>query len=721
MPVTTWAVVGGSRSGGVVVREGEDTSSPTAPDRLSTGALVKQLAVAAGNRLQYQLLSGTGPETGWVSTKFKGEDLLVQGKFWKVVGGGKSGGIMVKEGRELASAEVPERIATGALLKELDLQKERLQFEKLIGAGPQTGWVSLKLKANTLVAPALEGESKNASAAPASTAKKPTQAWASTDQIKVPLEIVMSNEEKEFSYEGLPRWVPQAAAVAKLWRDGKPYLPPDEPPLPRLALIKMPTPFKKLPPKKLREAFKTNPPGDIYGLPFPQTAQQMTEDPFGADWFTKAFHAAGTLPKDNKISKLVSVKELSIDGFAKDGGAAMKCRIKVEYEKPSPELHTDLFAKYTYDPAREVAGQITIGQDDSLEVLVNAMGVHLFPFRAPQFYYGDICRENTAYLIITESIPYASKDQKDFQPYEVLPGCGKCQDFLLQSPVDVYLAIFRAKGRMAAWDKQGRYDSILGERVVWGPEEFLKNNPPPKQPKQSAEISKKVIGDQVEKIIDFFMTWCPKMAPPQLRNRGILTKVKDELVAMSPWFRDMSGTYQQNNSDYVVAAHANLQADNAWFWRDEYGDLTCGVLDWGGFSRSPCPVRWLGCLTGADVETLLAHEEGIIQCFVDEYHRCGGPKLDLQETILRFRLAFITNCFDGYSFIERHTYKETSLEDFLKFTGPRDPDFQERFFTRCGCLPTINAWNFYIQRGDMKDIFDKWAAGAGKPFMTIYE
>jgi len=49
--------------------------SPEAPSRLSTGALILQLA-KEGERLQYRLLSGTGPETGWVSLKVSGKDLL---------------------------------------------------------------------------------------------------------------------------------------------------------------------------------------------------------------------------------------------------------------------------------------------------------------------------------------------------------------------------------------------------------------------------------------------------------------------------------------------------------------------------------------------------------------------------------------------------------------------------------------------------------------------
>ena len=86
--------------------------------------------------------------------------------------------------------------------------------------------------------------------------------------------------------------------------------------------------------------------------------------------------------------------------------------------------------------------------------------------------------------------------------------------------------------------------------------------------------------------------------------------------------------------DYIAAMHANLQADNAFFWRDEYGQLDCGVLDWGGFSRMPFCVNFLGCLSGADPEVLLAHEEGILRCFRDEYHRCGGPLLPLEELLL---------------------------------------------------------------------------------------
>mmetsp|Transcript_22291 Transcript_22291/g.63988 ORF Transcript_22291/g.63988 Transcript_22291/m.63988 type:complete len:442 (-) Transcript_22291:32-1357(-) len=70
-----WLVVGGVDKGGIIVRSGRATSSPQLPERLSTGAVVEQLAVE-GERLNYRKLTGTGPETGWVSLSISGKTLL---------------------------------------------------------------------------------------------------------------------------------------------------------------------------------------------------------------------------------------------------------------------------------------------------------------------------------------------------------------------------------------------------------------------------------------------------------------------------------------------------------------------------------------------------------------------------------------------------------------------------------------------------------------------
>lgn len=77
MSMDTWEVVGGGDRGGIVVREGELLTSAQLSTRLATGALVQELALR-GERLQYTLVTGSGPAEGWVSVQLKGKPLLIR-------------------------------------------------------------------------------------------------------------------------------------------------------------------------------------------------------------------------------------------------------------------------------------------------------------------------------------------------------------------------------------------------------------------------------------------------------------------------------------------------------------------------------------------------------------------------------------------------------------------------------------------------------------------
>jgi len=78
--------------------------------------------------------------------------LLMVLKVWEVVGGARSGGIVVREGQKLSSAEAPEKLQAGSLIEEVSLAGERLHYRLIHGRGPGAGWVSLKLKEQLLVA-----------------------------------------------------------------------------------------------------------------------------------------------------------------------------------------------------------------------------------------------------------------------------------------------------------------------------------------------------------------------------------------------------------------------------------------------------------------------------------------------------------------------------------------------------------------------------------------
>ncbi|CAK9050234.1 unnamed protein product [Durusdinium trenchii] len=62
-PVKRWEVIGGADKGGILVREGQSTTSKQLAERLSTGAFVEELDLR-GERLNYKRLTGTGPEIG---------------------------------------------------------------------------------------------------------------------------------------------------------------------------------------------------------------------------------------------------------------------------------------------------------------------------------------------------------------------------------------------------------------------------------------------------------------------------------------------------------------------------------------------------------------------------------------------------------------------------------------------------------------------------------
>merc|ERR1711972_889329 len=210
----------------------------------------------------------------------------------------------------------------------------------------------------------------------------------------------------------------------------------------------------------------------------------------------------------------------------------------------------------------------------------------------------------------------------------------------------------------------------------------------------------------------------PSMVRPELLKDGVLEGIRAELLDMFPFFQSMSHHYQSNDPDYYAAMHQNLQADNAFFWRDEYGDLACGVLDWGGFARLPFCMSFLGCLSGADPELLLAHEEGIIRCFRDEYHRCGGPYLEVEELMLRYQLGFITFVYESATWVERDIYKQESKDVIKTWRGVLDPRFQGAFRVRCRSMTLINAFTTYhLKGGHFKALFERWSKGKGAPYL----
>mmetsp|Transcript_84132 Transcript_84132/g.242912 ORF Transcript_84132/g.242912 Transcript_84132/m.242912 type:complete len:590 (-) Transcript_84132:162-1931(-) len=70
---------------------------------------------------------------------------------WRVVGGKDTGGILVRKGQDLKSDKVDARLATDALVDQIELRGDRLHYRLAQGTGPSEGWVSLKISGKDLV------------------------------------------------------------------------------------------------------------------------------------------------------------------------------------------------------------------------------------------------------------------------------------------------------------------------------------------------------------------------------------------------------------------------------------------------------------------------------------------------------------------------------------------------------------------------------------------
>jgi len=523
------------------------------------------------------------------------------------------------------------------------------------------------------------------------------------------------------------------------FRKGEAFLPPAIDPKDLPARLrgtdprqKMP-PHKKLLPKEMAEMSVKNLPGHLSGMKFPHNAEQLKS--FGAEWYTEAFHNFGTLPKGNSVKRIVSVEQLPHSGFDAAGGAGHKAFVTLEYARPDPELHTELFAKFPWDYFESDTGktyrmQISSsgGDLDAPELLTYVCCEHLFPFRIPKLYFCDINRETTNYMLITERVPFGRRgriengrvvEKIERRPYEVLPVCGKYQDYLLEDPGKIYFCIFREMAHLAAWDQQGRYDSFLGPKPRYTVDEaFAAVGEKKPAKRQTALNMTKGAMLLLDSGIDFALNIAPQVFTARGRDPKMLEKMKDELARFITYNDDIKG-YCAASSDWVAAMHSNLQADNAFFWPDEHGDLDAGLFDWCAFNRTPFVMNFMGCLSGADADFLDAHEEGLMRMFCDEYERYGGPHLEWQELLLRYRLQWPNYVVDCCRWVERDILRECPREEWSSIKTVCDSKFVGRWNVRCRGTALINAFEFWPRR-DFAKIVDDWAAGPGKRFVTPY-
>jgi len=387
-------------------------------------------------------------------------------------------------------------------------------------------------------------------------------------------------------------------------------------------------------------------PGMIYGIEFPWNEDSLAE--MGPQWLTAAFHRAGTLSQDNAVTSIILEKKIKVTG-GNNGG---KFLFEVRYLKPSPELHTKLFAKVPFPcsgPTKSdrLSSSVYKQPMDLVEINTYRLVEARFPMQTPKFYYGDISNETSNFILITERIPYAEIHGRKnrLEPFEIEGPYDKCKDFQLRdSEKEYYVLLMQMTGRLAGVHKSGRF----------GNEDAVSANltKPPAGPENPMAYGFNPVGSSGEAVesykrkldvgVKFFGETASVVFPPYATEQSFQDKFTRTLLTWNAYSGEIE-YFKVSSADYVALGHNNLNVDNAYFWRDEVGRLDCGVIDWGGFGVSNLGHKIYWLLNCADFEHVAENLDVYLDAFIASYHEYGGPLVDKKIVRLHVFLTCIAN------------------------------------------------------------------------------
>lgn len=495
---------------------------------------------------------------------------------WKVVGGGANGGIIIRSGQDLKSPQTDERLATGAIVEELQLIGQRLQFKKVSGDGPDEGWASTELKGNELLVRVDENGSSDA-LPPIDVAARCKMEWAKPTIQWTP--VTMEALENE-------------AKTAK---------------------------------------------GKIYGMDFPWNQSTLVE--MGARWLTKAYHKAQSIPSEVQVTKVKNVKPYIGGGACAklvwDVEYDRKCQgiqtgmfAKIPFSM-DPETRSDRMAQSV---ATFQAGELG-------EINVSRLLEATLPFKIPKYYYGDFSNETTNWILITERIAFSPWSKKKLQPFDIEPPYEKMMDWNLRGdPSEYYFELMRVGGRMAGHYKAGKLASIDQMDVPFGNLHLeYKKAKATDLPAEWTGLQPGEFNAKIRLGCDFISTVAKNLFPEDERTPEFVDKYKNILVTVNAYKQEILW-YSNIDEDYCAWAHGNLNVDNSYFWRDAEGKLEAGVLDLNGSVGSLGQKLWWW-LYGCEPDFLAANADDLLQCFIDSYHQEGGPLIKLKELKMHFILA----------------------------------------------------------------------------------
>ena len=386
--------------------------------------------------------------------------------------------------------------------------------------------------------------------------------------------------------------------------------------------------------------------GDIFGLPIPAHIPALRKR--AENFLTEALRAIGALAADNAVTGITRFEELSV------GGTGCKLILSVTYARPQQGLPCDLFVKFSRDFAdpRRDRSRYMLDAEVRFALLSREPG---FPIAVPVCVFADYHAETGTGILITERIAYGSNG--------IEPHYAKCLDYEMPEPLVHYQALVTTLARLAGTHKAGRMPARTNALFPFDAAETAQRD---RIPYTAQQLQNRVARYAV------FAENFPQMLPENIRTPGFIEKLRGEVVL---FVENESKIHEflQSVPDFIALCHWNANIDNGWFWRNENGVRECGLLDWGRVGQMSIARTLYGGISGAEPEFWGAHADSLLTLFADEYHRCGGPAINVGE--LKTHVDMVTATMGLAYMMDVPPIVQQEFPHLAEITSPRDPRF----------------------------------------------
>jgi hypothetical protein len=351
--------------------------------------------------------------------------------------------------------------------------------------------------------------------------------------------------------------------------------------------------------------------GDTLGLPIPAHSAALRDG--GETYLTHAFRASGALAAGNRVKRITQFEEWQ------GGSTGRKVLLSVDYEQPAPGLHRELFVKFSRDFTDAIRDRAKRQMQSEVR-LASMSRIPGFPIAVPTCLFADYHDESATGILITQRIAFGSG--------AIEPHYDKCLDYEMPAPLEHYRALIKAIARLAGTHRAGHLPDSVAQQFPFDADKLSVSERVPYSAQQ--------LRNRVARLREFAARF-PQLLPTNIASATFISQLEDEVVHF-PEHEAAIKQILRSRPELIALCHWNANIDNAWFWRSSSGDLECGLMDWGHVSQMNVAMALWGALSAGEIELWDHHIDELLTLFVEEYRRCGGPALEIEELTLHLHL-----------------------------------------------------------------------------------